>query len=94
MSPDLETPTSDLIDRVKLIMEASERGELTALEVDEKLRQVVESVVQGQVEVGREIGEAEGDANMSIGSIRERQEEHDEHDMFGAGKRRREEAGR
>lgn len=74
-----------------MIMEASERGEITSLEVDEKLREVVESVVQGQVDAGREIGEMEGDADISIGSIREREEESGGN---GVGKRRREEAGR
>ena len=89
--PDLDAPTSDLLLRVKAIMEASERGELSSAEVDENLRTVVEEVVNGTVAVGREIGEGQSDAdgNFSTG-VREREDMVDEND----GKRRREDAGR
>lgn len=89
--PDLDAPTSDLLLRVKAIMEASERGELSSAEVDENLRTVVEEVVTGTVAVGREIGEGQCDAdgNFSTG-VREREDMVDEND----GKRRREDAGR
>lgn len=90
-SPDLDTPTDSLLHVVRSIMEASERGELSAEETDERLREVVERAVKGQVEVGREIGMEEGGEEEGRG--REREE-----DMNGdermEGKRRREEPGR
>lgn len=93
-APDLDAPTDALLQRVRVIMEASERGELTPEETDDRLREVVESAVGQQVEVGREIGTAmEEDEDSS--AVRPREEE-DEAPEAGAsvGKRRREEAGR
>lgn len=91
-SPDLDTPTDSLLHVVRSIMEASERGELSAEETDDKLREVVERAVKGQVEVGRELGMEEGEES---GRIREREDANgDERMEDGAGKRRREEPGR
>ncbi|KAK4705514.1 hypothetical protein P7C70_g685, partial [Phenoliferia sp. Uapishka_3] len=96
-APDLEEPADALLQRVRVIMEASERGEFTPEETDEKLREVVESAVQGQVEVGREIGEAMEEDDES--AVRPRDE--DDEVMGGptggsaaTGKRRKDEAGR
>lgn len=81
-------------------MEASERGEISSIEVDEKLREVVEEVVNGQVQAGREIGENEEDGDTSLGVIRERaddemaQDQEQQQPDVAGGKRRREEAGR
>lgn len=80
VQPDLETPTNDLLLRVRSIMEASERGELSSIEVDERLREVVEEVVNGQVEAGREIGEGQdADGNFTTGT-RDREDRGDELD--------------
>lgn len=57
-NPDLDAPTDALMGRVREIMEASERGELSAQETDDRLREVVGQAVDGQVAAGREIGEA------------------------------------
>ena len=90
--PDLDTPTSDLLLQVKEIMEASERGELSSIEVDEKLREIVESVVSGTVQVGREIGESELDENGNYTSGTRDREPRDQ--GLEEVKRRREDAGR
>lgn len=92
-APDLEAPTDELLLQVRTIMEAAERGELSSLEVDEKLREVVESVVLGQVTAGREIAEeGGGDATSGVGAVRERIDEEPAEEA--GGKRRREQAGR
>lgn len=70
-------------------MEASERGELTSEQTDDKLREVVEEVVNGQVSRGREIGE-EMEVEMDTNTTRPREEDAPE----TGGKRRRDEAGR
>lgn len=90
MQTDIEESTDSLIYRVKMIMEASERGELTSEETDEKLREVVEEVVVGRVEEGRKIGEGMVvDANGT--TVRERDEDGAEE---GKGKKRKEEPAR
>lgn len=88
--PDLEAPTDELLLRVRDIMEASERGELSSAETDDRLRAVVEQVVNGQVEVGRAIGEGM-DYDPDGGVVREREEGGEDESMA---KRPREEAGR
>lgn len=77
-------------------MEASERGEISPDETDERLREVVESAVQGQVEVGREIGSAMEDGDEpGLGRVREEDEENEEMDVSGGtGKRRKPDVGR
>lgn len=82
-NPDLDAPTDALMGRVREIMEASERGELSAQETDDRLRDVVGQAVEGQVAVGRGIGEAmeedesggkrEGDGGE--GEVKRRKEE-------------------
>ena len=80
-------------------MEASERGELSPEETDDKLREVVESAVQGQVDVGREIGSSAMDEDEDgANAVRPRDDE-DPNGSLGderpvGGKRRKEEAGR
>ena len=69
-------------------MEASERGEITSAEADAKLREVVESVVKGTVETGREMA-VDDDADGVLG-VRARED----NDEGGGGKRSREEPGR
>lgn len=88
----LDESTDSLIFRVRMIMEASERGEIDSDEADEQLRKLVEEVVRGQVEEGRKIGEGMEveDPNGGSGSVRERDETIAEgHE--GQGKRRRDE---
>lgn len=91
----LEESTDTLLDRVKIIMEAAERGELTSEETDEKLREVVEEVVRGQVEVGKRIGEemdvVQDGEGVQVGREREGNQEGSE---SGSGKRRKEEPAR
>lgn len=86
----LDESTDSLISRVRMIMEASERGEINSDEADEQLRKLVEEVVRGQVEEGRKIGEGMEveDPNGASGSVRERDETITEGDD-GKGKRRR-----
>lgn len=55
-------------------MESSERGELNEMETDEQLRQVVEQAVNGQVQVGRGIGERMDDGEGGV-RVREGEEE-------------------
>lgn len=82
-SPDLDAPTDALMGRVREIMEASERGELSAEETDDRLRAVVGQAVEGQVAAGREIGEAmeedpsggKREADGDDGEVRRRREE-------------------
>ena len=82
-NPDLDAPTDALMGRVREIMEASERGELSAQETDDLLREVVGQAVDGQVAAGREIGEAmEEDPNAGKretdggdGEVKRRREE-------------------
>lgn len=85
-NPDVDAPTDHLLVRVRAIMEASERGELSAQETDDKLRAVVEEAVNGQVAAGREIGEAMEEVQNHV----KRAAGADE----GETKRRREEPGR
>lgn len=76
-------------------MEASERGELSPEETDEKLREVVESAVGEQVAVGREIGTAMDEDEPS--AVRPRDEDASGDfvgQSAGGGKRRKDEAGR
>lgn len=76
-------------------MEASERGELSPEETDEKLREVVESAVGEQVAVGREIGNAMDEDEPS--AVRSRDEDASGDfvgQSAGGGKRRKDEAGR
>lgn len=88
-APDLDAPTDELLDRVRVIMEASERGEITGADVDDRLREVVEQIVNGQVAAGRAIGE-EMEVEEQGGVVRERTEGDD-----SASKRSRpDEAGR
>lgn len=95
---DLDESTDSLIYRVKMIMEASERGEYTSEETDEKLREVVEEVVRGQVDEGKRIGEGlEGGDGGAM--VREREEVEGEGEAEvgegeGKGKRRRDEGAR
>lgn len=95
-NPDLDAPTDELLLRVRTIMEASERGELSPEETDEKLRAVVESAVEGQVAVGREIGTAMDEDEPS--TIRPRDEDANGDPVgapaAGGAKRRKDEAGR
>lgn len=70
-------------------MEASERGELTSEQTDDKLREVVEEVVNGQVSRGREIGE-EMEVEINTNTTRAREDD----TLETGGKRRRDEAGR
>lgn len=92
--PDLEQPTDALLDRVRVIMEASERGELSSQETDDRLRAVVEEAVTGQVEAGRVIGERmEVEvANQAGGTVRSRIE--DTAEDSGHKRSRADEAGR
>lgn len=70
-------------------MEASERGEITGAEVDDRLREVVEQIVGQQVAAGRAIGE-EMEVEEAGGVVRERADGEE-----SAGKRSRaDEAGR
>jgi len=85
-NPDLDAPTDALMGRVREIMEASERGELSAQETDDRLREVVGQAVDGQVAAGREIGEAM-EEDPSVGK-----REAEEGD--GEAKRRKEEPAR
>lgn len=88
--PDLDGPTDELMAAVRTIMEASQRGELTEQETDDKLREVVEQIVGDQVEAGKAIGaEAEQD---EASEPRERQD--DESEAGGEAKRPRENIGR
>ncbi|SCV71116.1 BQ2448_2704 [Microbotryum intermedium] len=73
--PDLDTPTDTLLLRVREIMQASERGELTAQQTDDQLRGVVEQAVTGQVQVGRVLGQNRVGASEDLtGSVRSRVE--------------------
>ncbi|GAA5933954.1 ankyrin repeat domain-containing protein [Sporobolomyces koalae] len=54
----LDEPTDELMTAVRNIMEASQRGELSEQETDDKLREVVEQIVGDQVEAGKAIGES------------------------------------
>ncbi|KAI5481680.1 hypothetical protein MNV49_002906 [Pseudohyphozyma bogoriensis] len=89
-SPDLDEPTDALMAQVQLIMEASERGELSPEETDEKLKEIVTRAVAGQVEKGREIGEAMEEEEE--GGVRDRAYG-DEGAEDAAGKRRKDEPG-
>ena len=87
---DLDAPTDQLMAAVRAIMEASQRGELSEAETDEKLREVVEQIVGGQVEAGRAIGESrDGDE-----SAEPRERPLDEAERGGEAKRPRENIGR
>ncbi|ORY79326.1 ankyrin repeat-containing domain protein [Leucosporidium creatinivorum] len=89
-APDLDAPTDELLDRVRVIMEASERGEISGAEVDDRLREVVEQIVNGQVEAGRAIGEG---METDEGAVVRERTDGDAED--GAAKRTRaDEAGR
>ncbi|GAA5976696.1 hypothetical protein JCM11641_005664 [Rhodosporidiobolus odoratus] len=87
--PDLDTPTDALMTEVRSIMEAAERGELAENEVDDKLREVVERVVGGQVEAGRAIGEREMQAEQEGEGTRTRSAEEMGGSEEGVGKRSR-----
>lgn len=94
-SLDLDAPTDALIARVRTIMEASERGELSSQEVDDQLRGVVEEAVVGQVEAGRIIGEvmkSDMDTTSGNGTIRNNNEDNTEDG--GVKRSRVDEAGR
>jgi hypothetical protein len=88
--PDLDAPADELMEAVRTIMEASQRGELTEQETDDKLREVVESIVGDQVEAGRRIGESLDEGESA--EPRERPEE--EADESTEVKRPRENIGR
>lgn len=85
---DLDAPTDELMAAVRTIMEASQRGELTEAETDDRLREVVEQIVTGQVEAGRAIGE--GMPEEESEDSRERRDEAE----GGETKRPRENIGR
>ncbi|KDE07526.1 hypothetical protein MVLG_02197 [Microbotryum lychnidis-dioicae p1A1 Lamole] len=71
--PDLDAPTDALLLRVRDIMQASERGELSSQETEDKLRGVVEEIVTGQVQVGRVLGQSGVGATQGLtGSVRSR----------------------
>lgn len=88
--PDLDAVSDGMLLRVREIMEASERGELTGAETDARLREVVEAAVNGQVEAGRAIGEAM-DTEQDGGTVRARTGNNEDD---GPTKRVRDEAGR
>ncbi|GAA6061651.1 hypothetical protein JCM10212_002528 [Sporobolomyces blumeae] len=88
-SPDVDAPTDELMAAVRTIMEASQRGELTEAETDDKLREVVEQIVEGQVEAGRAIG-----ANMTEGDAATSRDREETGDEEGEAKRPRESIGR
>lgn len=75
-------------------MEASERGELSSSETDDRLREVVESSVLGQVKAGREISQVMDGTH--VGGVRPRGDDENgdtSHDP-SPDKRRRELPGR
>ncbi|CEQ42941.1 SPOSA6832_04817 [Sporobolomyces salmonicolor] len=90
--PDLDADTDELIAAVRTIMEASQRGELTEAETDEKLREVVEQAVAGQVETGRAIGASMPEGETG-GAVRDRNGS-EEDDQGNGSKRPRENIGR
>ncbi|KAM0750389.1 ankyrin [Meredithblackwellia eburnea MCA 4105] len=100
-NPDLDQPTDLLLSRVRTVMEASERGELTPEETDTRLREIVESAVEGQVAVGRGIGEAM-ETDQGTSGVREREDANGDRiqahgeklEDGSAVKRRREDPGR
>lgn len=71
-------------------MEASERGEIAGSEVDDRLREVVEQIVAGQVDAGRAIGE-DMEVEEEGGVVRERTEGEED---SAAKRSRADEAGR
>lgn len=85
--PDLDLPTDALMSQVRMIMEASERGELSAEETDNRLRVVVGEAVNGQVAAGRNIAQLVDLAE--VGAVKRDGEEED-----GGAKRRKEEPAR
>ncbi|GAA5898637.1 ankyrin repeat domain-containing protein [Sporobolomyces salmoneus] len=88
--PNLDAPTDELMAAVRTIMEASQRGELSEAETDEKLREVVEQIVGNQVEAGRAIGDSMEDNEST--ETRERPQDDDE--TTDESKRPRENIGR
>lgn len=91
--PDLDTPTNDLMDQVRVIMESFERGQITSEQVDLQLRHVVEQVVNGTVAMGRGIGQEQQGDSSAAGVTRTRDDAVEEGGVLP--KRRREEgAGR
>ncbi|GAA6009291.1 hypothetical protein JCM11491_004260 [Sporobolomyces phaffii] len=88
--PDLDAPTDELMAAVRQIMEASQRGELTEAETDDKLREVVEQIVGDQIETGRAIG-----AGMEHEEgVESRDRPEDESEPAAEAKRPRENIGR
>lgn len=77
-NPNLDAPTDHLLLRVKEIMEASERGELSAEETDSKLREIVEEAVTGSVSQGRALGGMETGTDGATGRVRGRDDEEEE----------------
>ncbi|KAK4058400.1 hypothetical protein OIO90_000558 [Microbotryomycetes sp. JL221] len=73
--PNFDEPTDELLDRVRQVMQASERGELTGQETDSRLRDIVTQVVNGQLTIGRTIGQnmdTLSSAESGAGTIRTR----------------------
>lgn len=71
-------------------MEASERGEISGADVDDRLREVVEQIVNGQVAAGRAIGE---DMEVEEGAVVRGRADGDAEDS-AAKRTRADEAGR
>ncbi|BGP14308.1 hypothetical protein JCM10213_004435 [Rhodosporidiobolus nylandii] len=88
--PELNEATDALMSEVRTIMEAAERGEIHESLVDDKLREVVERAVSGQVEAGRAIGEQqlETEQQGEGGQVRARTAD-ELQDAQGSGKRTR-----
>ncbi|KAK4051851.1 hypothetical protein OIV83_002556 [Microbotryomycetes sp. JL201] len=68
--PDLDAPTDEILSRVRQVMQASERGELSEQETETRLREIVTQVVHGQVDIGRVIGQAMEARGSAAGTIR------------------------
>ncbi|KAM0788382.1 hypothetical protein ACM66B_001521 [Microbotryomycetes sp. NB124-2] len=93
--PDFDTPTDEILSRVRQVMQASERGELSEQDTETRLREIVTEVVHGQVDMGRIIGQAmDGQRSVTAGTVRQNTEDGDDGRDAVAKRTRPDEAGR